>query len=522
MSNNENNSVANNNTDTQTAIDNNSKQNASNGGSVMWSSRFAFILAAAGSAVGLGNIWGFPYKAGENGGGAFVVIYLLCIVFVGLPIMMAEILIGRESRKNPINGFKSLAKKLKASPHWIWVGRMGVLSAFLILSFYSVIAGWSLSYVFRVLGGAFTNVDAEITNKIWHELSTDAEKTLAWHTLFMITCVFIVARGVTRGLERMLNILMPLLFVLLIVLVGFAFYVGDGAAAIDYLFNPKFSDITLDVIVDAMGQAFFSLSLGLGVILMYGAYLPDDASIAKTSAAIVAADTSVALVSGLAIFPLVFATDGLEPNEGFSLVFQALPQIFGQIEGGKIIGVLFFSLLFVAAITSAVSLLEPMVGWLMKFKKYPREKATRIVGICTWALGLGTIFSFSIWSEYKLTIAPKIGNKIYILLENQTMFSMLNYLSTNIFLPLGGALTAYFVGFVMSREQVRAQLKDMSESTFRIWYFLVRDVAPIAAILVFVKVSGIWDLVKTQFGFSQSVVEQAQLLLQQFSNLLIG
>lgn len=480
--------------------------------STMWSSRFAFVLAAAGSAVGLGNIWGFPYKAGENGGGAFVLVYLLCILVIGLPIMMAEIMIGRESRKNPINAFRFLAKRAKASRNWVWVGRMGVLAAFLILSFYSVIAGWSLSYVFRVLGGAFSNVDANVASKIWVDLSTDAEKTLAWHTMFMIICVFIVSRGVTRGLERMLNILMPMLFILLLVLVGFAFYVGDGAAALTYLFSPDFSQISLELVVDAMGQAFFSLSLGLGAILMYGAYLSDKASIAKTSLAIVTADTSVALISGLAIFPLVFATPGLNPNEGFSLVFQALPQIFGKIEGGTMVGVLFFSLLFIAAITSAVSLLEPMVGWLMKYKQYAREKATRIVGIATWFLGLGTIFSFSIWSNYKLTIAPKLGDTIFVLLEDQTIFSIINYASTNIMLPLGGALMAYFVGFVMKRDTVRAQLSDLPDGVFNVWYFVIRDVAPIAGIVIFVKVSGIWKLIETQFEFSEKAIDVSQWL----------
>lgn len=471
------------------------------GAPVMWSSRFAFVLAAAGSAVGLGNIWAFPYKAGENGGGAFVLIYLFFIFAIGLPIMMAEILIGRESRKNPINAFRVLAKQAKASDAWVWVGRMGVLAAFLILSFYSVIAGWSLAYVFRVMGGLFDKVDANVANSIWSALSTDAERTLTWHTIFMVICVIIVSRGVTRGLERVIKVLMPILFCLLILMVVLSFNLGDGQAALTYLFKPDFSNINLDVVVDAMGQAFFSLSLGLGAILMYGAYLPDNASIPKTSLAIVSADTSVALIAGLAIFPLVFATPGLEPNQGFSLVFQALPQIFGKIEGGMFVGVLFFSLLFVAALTSAISLVEPMVSWLMSSKKYARDKATRVVGVATWLLGIGTIFSFSIWSEYKLTLAPQIGNKIYTLLEGQTIFSMINYLSSNIMLPLGGALMAYFVGFVMKRDVVRAQLSGMGDRAFSVWYFMVKDIAPFAALIILIKVSGIWSLIEVQFGW---------------------
>lgn len=470
-------------------------------GSTYWSSRLAFILAATGSAVGLGNIWKFPYVAGENGGGAFVIIYLLCIFAIGLPIMMSEIMLGRRARKNPIAAMRQLAEESGRNIRWAGIGKMGVVAGFLILSFYSVIAGWSLAYVFRAMGGMFAGIDITVADKIWTDLSTDAERTLAWHSIFMIMVVVIISRGVSGGLEKMIKLLMPMLFLLLLVLVGISFSIGDADKAIDYLFTADFSKLTIDVVADAMGQAFFSLSLGMGAILMYGAYLPKNASVAKTSLAIVSADTAVALISGLAIFPLVFATAGLEPTAGFSLVFKALPQIFGQIEGGSFVGTLFFALLFIAALTSAVSLLEPIVSWMVSNKGYERTRAARVSGFITWFLGLGTVFSFSIWADDTLTIAPKIGERIYVLLENQTIFSMIDFTASNIMLPLGGALMAYFVGFVMKPDIVREEMSDMGSALFKVWYFMVRNVAPVAGVVIFAKVTGIWDAMKVVFGW---------------------
>ncbi len=470
-------------------------------GNAYWSSRLAFILAATGSAVGLGNIWKFPYVAGENGGGAFVAVYLLCILMIGLPIMMAEIMLGRRSRKNPIAAMAVLAEESERSGRWVGIGKMGVIAGFLILSFYSVIAGWSLAYVFRAIGGMFNNIDVVAANQMWTDLSTDAERTLAWHTVFMTTVVVIVSKGVTGGLEKMIKLLMPMLFLLLLVLVGISFSQGDADKALSYLFDVDFSKISVGVVADAMGQAFFSLSLGMGAILMYGAYLPKEASIAKTSLAIVGADTAVALISGLAIFPLVFAIPGLEASSGPSLVFKALPQVFGQIEGGTFVGTLFFVLLFVAALTSAISLLEPVVSWLVEHRSYERTHAARLSGFVIWLLGLGTVFSFSIWSDASLTIAPKVGDKIYMLIENQSFFSMVDFTTSNVMLPLGGALMAYFVGFMMKPEFVEEEMNDLPKALFKTWYFLIRNVAPVAAFVIFVHVTGLGNALSVWFGW---------------------
>ncbi|RMD70134.1 MAG: sodium-dependent transporter, partial [Gammaproteobacteria bacterium] len=286
-----------------------------------WSSRFAFILAATGSAVGLGNIWKFPYITGENGGGAFVLVYLLCILAIGLPIMMAEVMLGRRGRQNPINTMRTLAEESGASPWWRLLGWMGVLAGFLILSYYSVIAGWALAYIFRSAGGLFEGATAAMVQSIFAHLVQDPEKLLAWHTIFMGMTMMVVARGVRSGLEKAVRYMMPALFILLLVLVGYALNTGAFREGLDFLFTPRFERLSAPGVLIAMGHAFFTLSLGMGAIMIYGSYLPERASIARVSMAVVFSDTAVALLAGLAIFPLVFA-HGLEPGSGPGLIFQ--------------------------------------------------------------------------------------------------------------------------------------------------------------------------------------------------------
>lgn len=477
-------------------------QPASTDGNIYWSSRLAFILAATGSAVGLGNIWGFPYKAGENGGGAFVLIYLACVLAIGLPIMMSEILIGRHTRKNPIQAMERMAVQSGHSPRWRWVGLMGVGAGFLILSFYSVIGGWALAYVFRALSGDFAEITPTVANEVFNSLVGDPERSMAWHTLFMVAVVLVVSKGVNSGLERIIKWLMPTLFVILLVLVGIASVMGDYGAAVNYLFNPDFSKLNSEVVVAAMGQAFFSLSLGLGAIMMYGAYLPDHASVAKTSLAIVGADTAVALISGLAIFPLVFAIPEMTTAEGPSLVFKVLPQIFGKIEGGGFVSVMFFLLLVIAAITSAVSLLEPVVSWLVTQKGMARDRASHVAGFAIWFLGLGTVLSFSSWSDERLTIAPRIGDRIFVLVDGKNFFEIVEFLTFSLMLPLGGVMIAYFVGFIASMKATRRQLADSPRAVYSTWLFMVRNVAPILGVIILLNMLGILDSIFLWLGLS--------------------
>ncbi len=442
-----------------------------------WSSRWAFILAATGSAVGLGNIWKFPYITGENGGGAFVLVYLLCIACIGIPIMMAEVMMGRRGRQSPINTMATLAEEAKTNRFWRLLGWLGVLAGFLILSYYSVIAGWALGYSVRSASGVFEGQTADGIGNLFGEFISDPEKLLAWHTIFMVMTIIVVSRGVQHGLEKAVRFLMPALFVMLIILVGYAMNTGYFAQGISFLFTPDFSKLTSDGVLTAMGHAFFTLSLGMGAIMVYGSYLPQKASIAKTSIAIAFADTAVALLAGLAIFPIVFA-NGLEPGSGPGLVFVSLPIAFGQMPGGVFFGTLFFVLLVFAAWSSAISLIEPLVTWLVENKGMKRLYAAIVSGVATWLLGVATILSFSHWA---------FDFNFFGMEKENGIFDMLDILTSNIMLPLGGLLIALFAGWVMKRGHSREELDQKSMIWFQIWYFLIRFVAPIAVIIIFLN-----------------------------------
>jgi NSS family neurotransmitter:Na+ symporter len=444
-----------------------------------WSSRWAFILAATGSAVGLGNIWKFPYIAGENGGGAFVLIYLACIITIGLPVMMTEIMIGRRGRQNPVNSLESLSLEAKSSQLWKYVGWCGVLAGFLILSYYSVIAGQAIAYMVRAFSGIFEGVTPDGALSIYNALTSDPERLLAWHTIFIMFTMFVVARGVKHGLEKAVRFLMPSLFAILILLVVYSFNLGEHFnLAVDFLFSADFSKLTSEGILTAMGHAFFTLSLGMGAIMVYGSYLPKDTSITGVSVSIALADTLVALLAGLAIFPLVFANQ-LEPAAGPGLIFQTLPIAFGHIPAGDILGGLFFLLLVFAAWSSAISLIEPAVTWLIENRGFSRIQAAITTGVATWLLGLLTVFSFNIgrgWTLFGLN-----------------PFEILDYLTSNIMLPLGGLLIALFVGWVMSIDHVKQEMTIKSPLLFTTWRFLLRYVTPIAVSIVFLNGLGLFS-----------------------------
>ncbi|HEY5717700.1 MAG TPA: sodium-dependent transporter [Motiliproteus sp.] len=444
----------------------------------LWSSRFAFILAATGSAVGLGNIWKFPYITGENGGGAFVLVYLVCIALLGLPIMMAEVLIGRRGGHNPISSMGTLAKQAGANSAWQGLGWLGVIGSTIILSFYSVIGGWAVSYVGSSASGSFAGADADAIGALFGGLLGSPSTLLLWHSLFMLLVVVVVARGVRAGLEKATTWLMPALFVLLLMLVGYAALTDNFAQGVSFLFSVDFSKLSTAGVLTAMGHAFFTLSLGMGVMMAYGAYLPKGVSIARVSIAVSLMDTVVALLAGLAIFPIVFA-NGLEPGAGPGLIFQTLPLAFGQMPGGTLFGTLFFILLVFAAWSSAISLLEPVVAWLEEHKGISRLNSTLVAGLAIWALGILSILSLNDWAD----VHP-LG--MFSMFENKTIFDLLDFLTANIMLPLGGLLIALFVGWVMRREVVREELQMADSTSFRIWHFLLRFVTPVGVLVVFV------------------------------------
>ncbi|MDY6943736.1 MAG: sodium-dependent transporter [Pseudomonadota bacterium] len=442
-----------------------------------WSSRLTFILAATGSAVGLGNIWKFPYMVGENGGGAFVLIYLLCVAAIGIPIMIAEIMVGRRGRQNPMDSMRLLAEDDQRNPAWQWVGLIGVIAGVLILSYYSVIAGWALAYVFRAGSGQLAGADADSARALFTDLVSNPEALLAWHTVIMATVVLVTSRGVEGGLEKAAQWLMPALFALLLVMVGYGISAGAFEEAMVFLFQPDFSKIDGAAVLAAMGQAFFSMSLGMGAIMIYGSYLPQDASIPRSATMIAISDTGVALLAGLAIFPVVFLYN-LEPGEGPGLIFMTLPIAFGQMTGGTIFATLFFLLLVVAALTSAVSLIEPSVAFLVERLGMTRVAATACSGIVIWFIGLGTVLSFNVAADWTLW--------------GKTFFDLLDFTTANIMLPLGGVAIAIFAAWIVSAQASGDELSQDAEWVHRIWRILCRYVAPVAVLLVFLNLVGVF------------------------------
>ena len=441
-----------------------------------WSSRFAFILAATGSAVGLGNIWKFPYITGENGGGAFVIVYLLCVLLIGIPIMMAETLLGRRAKQNPIDAMNTLADEAGADKSWHYLGWMGVVAGFLILSYYSVIAGWATAYVLKAFTGSFFGADATAIKGLFDDFVASPVQLILWHSLFMLATMLIVVRGVNNGLEQAVRWLMPSLFVLLMLLVAYAMTTGSYDQGIKFLFTPDFSKLSANGVLTAMGHAFFTLSLGMGAIMVYGSYLPKDVSITKTVLLIAGADTAVALLAGIAIFPIVFAS-GLEPAAGPGLIFQTLPIAFGNMTGGWLFGILFFVMLVFAALSSSISLIEPAVAWLVEHKNMSREQACIWSGSATWLLGFTTIFSFNLWSEFRIF--------------DRTLFQLLDYLTANLMLPIGGFCIAVFAGWIMQQQHTEHELDMPNALGYRVWKILICYVAPAAVFLVFLHVVGV-------------------------------
>jgi len=434
-----------------------------------WIGKWTFILAAIGLAVGLGNIWGFPYKAGTNGGGAFVLIYLGCILIIGLPIMISEIIIGRRAGNSPINAMKKIAIESNRSSIWQLVGWSGIFAGILILSFYSVIAGICLNYIFI----AFTSNGLISSPDQFSSVISSPINLIAWHTIFIVLTALIVSAGVKDGIGRMVKILMPMLGFLMIFMVVYSMINGNFSQAMSFLFAPDFSNVTSDTLLQAMGQAFFSLSLGMGSIMAYGAYMPKNQNVVNSSFTVASLDTLIAILAGLAIFPIIFAFN-LEPNSGPGLVFVSMLSAFNQMQFGQLIGPLFFILLSVAALSSSISLLEPGVAYLSEEGVLSRKSSAIIISIFIWILGLGSAFSFNIWSDFNL-----IGNKNFL--------DSMDFLANQILLPLGGMLIAIFVGWYMDKSLIKSEVGVTNSLLYRMWRFFVKFVAPLCVGYIFYR-----------------------------------
>ena len=435
----------------------------------IWKGNSTFILAAAGSAVGLGNIWKFPYMVGSNGGSAFVIIYLLCILAIGLPVMASEVLIGKYGRKSPINSLKALAKEYAISENWKYLGILGALAGILILSYYSIFAGMALSYIFNLFPSGLEN-PSEYSARYFYELSSSHWTLIFWHSLFLMITCWIVAMGVVKGIGRSVSILMPFLFLFILLISMYSSYIGDFNETIIFLFKPDFSSITPEVVISAMGQAFFSLSIGMGALMAYGAYMPERQVIGKTVLTIIILDTLVALCAGIAIFPIVLSNISLQVSAGPGLIFETLPVAFYSLPFGNLFSIIFFTLISIAALSSSISLLEPFTAWMEEKLKMQRSVIVVCLGFLVWFLGMGSIFSFNIWSDLKFL--------------GLNFLELMDYLTNNIMLPVGGFFISIFVGWVLPNSLVQKYVK-LNDQLFKIFIFFLKYVSTGAIALIF-------------------------------------
>ena len=441
-----------------------------------WGSKLAFILAAAGSAIGLGNIWGFPTVAGTNGGAAFLVIYLLAVAFIGAPVMLAELIIGRKTQRNPVGAFKALAP----DSAWVVVGGLGVLTGVIILSFYSVIAGWTLAYVIKAVTGTFT-AGAD-TEAIFGHVAGDALPAIGWHLVFMVITVSVVIGGVRRGIERWTKILMPALFVILLLLVVRAVTLPGAGVGLEFYLKPDFSVLSINVVLAAIGQAFFSLSLGMGAMITYGSYISKKDDLVSSAAWVTGFDTMIAIMAGLIIFPTLFSA-GLEPGTGGpGMVFVVLTSLLASIPpepiGGVIFGTLFFTLLAIAALTSSMSLLEVASAWLIDEREIPRKRAAITIGAVAFVLGIPSALGNG--AVAWLTELPGVGLDFLTLLF--TLFGQYA-------LVIGALLISVFIAWVWGVKQAGEEVRvnDGKFPLARTWAVLIRYVAPIAIVAILIQ-----------------------------------
>jgi len=438
---------------------------------VKWSSRSAFLLAAIGAAVGLGNLWRFPYIAGENGGGAFVLIYIGFVIVLGVPLIMAELALGRAGKMSAIGTMVNMIRA-GAHPFWKLLGWLSLLIPLLGLTYYSIVAGWSLDYIYKAVTGVFAGVDGAGSGAIFQDMQDSWQRMTFWHTLHMVAVIGVVSLGVRTGLETAVKFMMPALFIILAFLSIYSMVTGNGAEAFHFLFNPDFSVVTGHTVLMALGQALFSLAIGVGAMITYGAYLPDDVSIPKAAGLIALADTFVAIMAGLMIFPIVFQY-GLEASEGPGLIFATMPIAFGQMTGGLIFGTLFFILLAFAAFSSALGMLEPLIAWF-EDKGMSRPLTSLATGVSTWTVGILIILSFNVLKDFRLV--PFV---------DKDLFGLMDFTVANIMLPINALLLAVFTGWVMSHKTVSDQLGFPQDSqAFQLWRAGVKYIAPVSISVV--------------------------------------
>lgn len=442
-----------------------------------WASRTTFLFAMVGASVGLGNLWRFPYIAGENGGGAFVLVYLGFILVIGVPLVMAELALGRRGHRNPVFTLNSICDEESRPRFWSVIGWFSILSPLVAITFYSVIAGWSLYYMLRAATGAFNGIDGAQAGALFDQLLASPGTLIALHTVYLVTTIVVVGRGIQKGIELASKILMPALFVLLLVLAIYACIVGDFVAGWRFLFNPDFSRLTPTSILVALGQSLFSISVGTGAIITYGAYLKRGISVKNAAWTLGIADTVAALLAGLAIFPIVFAA-GLDAAEGPGLMFVTLPIALGSMPGGQFVATLFFALVFFAAFTSSFAMLEPFVSWLTEKTGWRRFPVTVATGTITWLAGLASVFSFNLLAEFKPL-------SMFGFFADKTLFSISEFLVSNLMLPLNALMIALFVGWAVNAGRMHQEMDLSGRLGIELWKISVRYLAPVAIAAIF-------------------------------------
>lgn len=443
-------------------------------------SKLGVILASAGSAVGLGNIWRFPYETGENGGAAFIIIYLGCVLLMGIPIMVAEFLIGRRSRSNTAGAYQRLAP---GTP-WKWVGRMGVLAGFLILSYYTVVAGWTLEFIYEAATNSFAGKSAEGFIASFDSFVANPWRPLIWLIAFMLMTHYIIVKGVEKGIEKSAKIMMPALFILLTILAICSISLPGSSAGINFLFKPDFSQINSNTFLSAMGQAFFSLSLGMGCLCTYASYFKNDTPLPKVALNVATIDTLVAILAGIIIFPAAFSV-GIKPDAGPSLLFITLPNVFQQAFGSIpllaiTLSIMFYVLLAVAALTSTISLHEVVTAYLHEEFNMTRKKAARIVTTSCIILGVFCSLSLGIGKEYTLF--------------GMTLFDLFDYVTAKLMMPIGGFLIAIFTGWYLDKKIVWEEITNQGKLepiVFKTLVFLLKYFSPIAILLIFIHELGL-------------------------------
>jgi NSS family neurotransmitter:Na+ symporter len=441
-----------------------------------WSSRPAFLLSAIGFAVGLGNIWRFPYVAGENGGGAFILIYLVVMLTIGVPLVAAELMIGRRGKLSPIGSMESLAREAGASPAWRFVGALALVATFLILTFYCVVAGWAADYLSISILKGFAGITPEQSTDVFDSLLASPWRLAFWQAVIVGLTVFITGRGLAGGIEKAAFVLMPVLFIVLIGMAIFGMTTSGFQEAASFLFVPDFSKVRPETFLIAIGQAFFSVGIAMGGMMTYGAYMPRSIKIPSSAIIVAFADTLVALVAGLAIFPILFSF-GMAPTQGTGLVFQAMPLAFGAMKFGGVLAVLFFLLLTSAALSSTIANFEPLLSWAEEHRGVRRSKAGILIGLAVFIAGAGSVLSYNVLSDFHpLGFVDKFSDA--------TIDNLVEFFASNILLPLGALLTSIFAGWIIKRSAAQDELETGNSLLFRSWLFLIRFVAPGAIILI--------------------------------------